>query len=78
MPNHDLLKPQEPRTHEIPGDPLGSQRKTVLVREDNTTFAEALLDILGEQGYSVTVVPSGVEGVERSSTPTSTPSCATW
>ena len=65
MPNHDLLKPQEPRTHEIPGDPLGSKRKTVLVLEDYTTFAEALQDTLEEQDYSVTVVSSGVEGVQK-------------
>jgi CheY-like chemotaxis protein len=59
------LKPQEPRTHEIPGDPLSSKRQTVLVLEDNAAFAEALKDMLEGQDYSVTVVPSGVEGVQK-------------
>ncbi len=64
MQENDLT-PQEPRTYEIPDDPLGSKRKTVLVLEDYTAFAEALKDTLEAQDYSVTVVPSGVEGVQK-------------
>jgi CheY-like chemotaxis protein len=59
------LKPQEPRTYEIHDDPWSSKRQTVLVLEDNTAFAEALKDTLEGQDYSVTVVPSGVEGVHK-------------
>ena len=59
------LKPQEPRTYEIHDDPLSSKRQTVLVLEDNPAFAEALKDTLEGQDYSVTVVPSGVEGVHK-------------
>ena len=59
------LKPQEPRTHEIPDDPLSSKRQTVLVLEDNAAFAEVLKETLEGQDYSVTVVPSGVEGVQK-------------
>ena len=59
------LKPQEPRTHEIHDDPLSSKRLTVLVLEDNAAFAEVLKETLEGQDYSVTVVPSGVEGVQK-------------
>src|ERR1039457_6911004 len=59
------FNPQEPRTHEIPGDPLSSKCQTVLVLEDNAAFAEALKATLEGQDYSVTVVPSGVEGVQK-------------
>ena len=59
------LKPQETRPHEIPGNPLSSKRKTVLVLEDNVAFAEALKATLEAEDFSVTVVPSGVEGVQQ-------------
>ena len=59
------MRPQEPRTHEIHDDPLSSKRLTVLVLEDNADFAEVLKETLEGQDYSVTVVPSGVEGVQK-------------
>ena len=59
------MRPQEPRTHEIHDDPLSSKRLTVLVLEDNAAFAEVLKETLEGQDYSVTVVPSGVEGVQK-------------
>ena len=59
------LKPQEPRTYEISNDPSSSERTTVLVLEDYAAFAEVLKVTLEAQDYSVTVVPSGVEGVQK-------------
>ena len=59
------FNPQEPRTYEIHDDSLSSKRQTVLVLEDNGAFAEALKDTLEGQDYSVTVVLSGVEGVQK-------------
>jgi len=59
------FNPQEPRTYEIHDDPSSSKRQTVLVLEDNAAFAEALKDTLEGQDYGVTVVLSGVEGVQK-------------
>jgi two-component system, cell cycle sensor histidine kinase and response regulator CckA len=64
MQENDLT-PQEPRTYEIPDAPSSSKRKTVLVLEDNAAFSEALKVTLEAQDYGVTVVPSGVEGVQK-------------
>ena len=64
MQKRDLKQP-EPRTYEIPEDPLSSKRTTVLILEDNATFADALKETLEGQDYHVTVVPSGAEGVQK-------------
>jgi CheY-like chemotaxis protein len=55
----------EPRTYDISDDPKNSKRKTVLLLEDDAEFSAALKEMLEEQGYCVTVVPSGTEGIQR-------------
>ena len=57
--------PGTPRTYEIPDDPLSSKRKSILILEDDDSFAAAVRETLEEQDYSVTVVPSGTEGVQK-------------
>ena len=64
MQQHDLTPP-EPRTYEIPDDPISSQRKTVLILEDGAAFAALVKETLEEQDYRVTVVPTGVEGMQQ-------------
>ena len=64
MQKHDLSSP-EPRTYEIPDDPLSSKLKTVLILEDDDTFAATVKETLEEQGYRVTVVPTGAEGMQQ-------------
>lgn len=59
------LTPPEPRTYEIPADPLSSKCKTVLVLEDGDAFAALVKETLEEQDYRVTVVPTGVEGMQQ-------------
>jgi len=59
------LTPPEPRTYEISGDPLNSKRKTVLILEDGDAFAALVKETLEEQGYRVTVVPTGAEGMQQ-------------
>lgn len=64
MQNHDSTQP-EPRTYEIPDDPLSSKCKSVLILEDGNVFAATLKETLEEQDYRVTVVPNGAEGVQK-------------
>lgn len=64
MQNHDSTQP-EPRTYEIPDDPLSSKCKSVLILEDGNVFAATLKKTLEEQDYRVTVVPNGAEGVQK-------------
>ena len=64
MQNHDSTQP-EPRTYEIPVDPLSSKCKSVLILEDGNVFAATLKKTLEEQDYRVTVVPNGAEGVQK-------------
>lgn len=59
------LTPPEPRTYEISADPLSSKCKTVLVLEDGDAFAALVKETLEEQDYRVTVVPTGVEGMQQ-------------
>jgi two-component system, cell cycle sensor histidine kinase and response regulator CckA len=64
MPKNNSNEP-EPRTYIIPDDPLSSKPKTVLVLEDDNTFADTVKHLLEEQDYRVTLVPTGAEGVQR-------------
>ncbi|HEX7471295.1 MAG TPA: response regulator [Verrucomicrobiae bacterium] len=64
MKNNDSTQP-EPRTYEIPDDPLSSKCKSVLILEDGNVFAATLKKTLEEQDYRVTVVPNGAEGVQK-------------
>ena len=64
MQNRDMNQP-EPRTYDISDDPKNSKRKTVLLLEDDAEFSAALKEMLEEQGYCVTVVPSGTEGIQK-------------
>jgi DNA-binding NtrC family response regulator len=64
MQNNDSTQP-EPRTYEIPDDPLSSKCKSVLILEDGNVFAATLKKTLEEQDYRVTVVPNGAEGVQK-------------
>lgn len=59
------LNPPEPRTYEIPEDPLSSKRKSVLILEDDNSFAAAVRETLEEQDYRVTVVSNGAEGMQQ-------------
>ena len=62
---HDSPAPPEPKTYEIPDNPLSARPKTVLILEDDEEFASTVRDILEEQDYRVTVVPNGAVGVQR-------------
>jgi len=55
----------KPRICVIPDDLLGSTRKTVLVLEDDPAFAEMMRDALEIDGYRVTTVSTGMEGVRQ-------------
>jgi CheY-like chemotaxis protein len=62
---HQSPAPPEPKTYEIPDDPLSARSKTVLILEDDLDFASTLKETLEEQDYRVTVVPNGAIGVQR-------------
>jgi CheY-like chemotaxis protein len=64
MQNSDLNK-QEPRTYDISENLENSKRKTVLLLEDDAEFSAMLKETLEDQDYSVTVVPSGAEGIQK-------------
>lgn len=55
----------EPKTYEISDDPVRARRKTVLILEDDGAFAGSLKDMLEQQDYRITIVPSGAEGVQQ-------------
>ncbi len=55
----------EPKTYEIPDNPLSARAKTVLILEDDQEFAATLKETLEDQDYRVTVVPNGAVGVQR-------------
>jgi CheY-like chemotaxis protein len=63
--HHDSFAPPEPKTYEIPEDPLSARSKTVLILEDDLEYAALLKETLQEQDYRVTVVPNGAIGVQR-------------
>ena len=64
MQNLDLPLP-EPRIYELSDDAASSQRKSVLILEDDSGFADMVKETLEEQGYRVTVVPDGAKGVQQ-------------
>ena len=63
QPDHPTRS--EPRTYEIPEDPLSAKPKRVLVLEDDVEFAATLKETLEDQDYRVTVVPNGAAGLQR-------------
>ena len=56
--------PQEEKTHEVSEADLPAAAKKVLMLEDDTELAELLKDYLGSQGYVVSYVKSGVDGLK--------------
>ncbi len=62
---HDSPTPPEPKTYEIPDDPLNAKSKTVLILEDDLEVAATLKETLEDQDYRVAVVPNGAAGVQK-------------
>ena len=55
----------EPRTYEITDDSSSARSKTILILEDDSTFADTLKQLLDSQGYGITIVPTGAEGLQK-------------
>lgn len=51
--------------YDISDDPKSARIKTVLVLEDDGAFATTLKEVLQEQGYQLTVVSSGAQGLRE-------------
>ena len=56
--------PQAEKTHEVSEDDLPPAAKKILMLEDDVDLAGVLKDYLGSEGYVVTYVKSGVEGLK--------------
>ena len=63
MRRREIPKPE--KTYEISDDPATLRQKTMLILEDDVAFAIQLKDALEIQGYVVTVVANGAEGLRR-------------
>ncbi len=56
--------PQEEKVHEVSEEDLPPAAKKILMLEDDTELAALLNEYLGSQGFVVTYVKSGVEGLK--------------
>ena len=55
----------EPRTYKISDHPAHSKQMSVLLLEDDTEFSDTVKETLEDQGYTITVVANGAEGMEK-------------
>ena len=63
MRRREITKPE--KTYEISDDTATLRQKTMLILEDDVAFAIQLKDALEVQGYVVTVVANGAEGLKK-------------
>ncbi len=70
--------PKPEITYEISDDGEILTRKAILILEDDVDFAVQLQEALEIQGYAVTVVANGAEGLKKSWRASMTSSFATW
>lgn len=57
--------PASEKTYEISDDSERLRRKFILILEDDVTLANQLKEVLETQGYVVTVVANGAEGLKK-------------
>jgi DNA-binding response OmpR family regulator len=69
MNDYDLLRRranlQSGKTYELPDNSSLPERKNILILEDDTGFAALLQEGLEHEGYVVTVVQNGAEGLKK-------------
>ena len=65
MLNRRNFVPGSEKTHEIPDDLIAEAPKTVLLLEDDVSLSLLLKEYLESFSLSVTVVPSGVDGIQK-------------
>ena len=53
------------KTHDLPDDLVAHTPRTILLLEDNVSLSLMLKEYLESFSHSVTVVPSGVEGIQK-------------
>lgn len=57
--------PQEEKVHEVTDDDLPAMPKKVLMLDDDVSLTAILKEFLESNGYHVTVVETGVEGIKN-------------